>query len=118
MQTKHTPGPWRWVRFPHENRAVLIGPAGYSVIMDCDPTQEDDANCALIGQAPELLRCLTRAIDVIKNNAPESQWSDCGVFEMEATVAKALSEDVWKTAHLRGKHTDRDSIARATGKTL
>lgn len=74
METKHTPGPWEWVK-GSDGIAFLKGGGLYVLSPEFSADDErvhvdtwldvSDANAALIAAAPELLDCLHELTEVV-----------------------------------------------------
>lgn len=96
-ETKHTPGPWPWVRTGDGKRIVIgaglvDGPNGYEVAEvysdDCD-REVAEANARLIAAAPEMFVALREARDLLLAHDTIS-----GTEKLEALIARIEADQV------------------------
>lgn len=87
---RHTPGPWSLDVMA--DGSMLIQPREGLCICPVMPRagfDSDIPNFQLMAAAPDLLKCLEMAVEIIKNEYPSDQWGDYGVREMTAAIIKA-----------------------------
>lgn len=86
MKTQFTPGPWIKCYSPD---AIVSGAESSLGTIIVNRQHIAEKNADLIAAAPDLLKCLERAIDIIQNEYPTDQWDDYGMTEMVNAVSKA-----------------------------
>ena len=91
MKTTHTPGPWTTERLDNteSTRYFVKSNKSFVALVYDIYDKSTKSNATLIAAAPELLKWLERAMDIIQNEYPEEQWNDYGMAEMTNVVRKA-----------------------------
>ena len=111
-ETKHTPGPWNWSRWPSELiggslSVYQIGPMRAVIYDDWRPRadgiseEENEANARLIAAAPELLEACKAArefaleeIDLLcEGGVQVPSWLLKLQEQLRTAIAKATGED-------------------------
>ena len=86
MQTKHTPGPWKWSRDTMEDRCDITlhsEATGYSILYCCVKPREPNAR--LMAAAPDLLEALQEFPGFLCGTTVGDVW----IERMRAVIAKA-----------------------------
>lgn len=98
METKHTPGPWKW----GGHYAAMTGGNGEEVFttepyegMWLSYGDSQDANARLVAAAPELLEALATFVEICDSAPPIELVQRIGdlVSPARAAIAKATGED-------------------------
>ncbi len=91
METKHTPGPWSVSG--NEIRKAEGIPMLLATVNNSEGAKLNaynyEANAKLIAAAPDLLRELQKAMQIIEGEYPADQLNDYGYDKMQAAVKKA-----------------------------
>ena len=91
METKHTPGPWKWSRDTMEDRCDITlrsEATGYSILYCCDKPREPNAR--LMAAAPDLLDAL---IELNSVSARGFLYDDPARIKARAAISKATGKN-------------------------
>jgi hypothetical protein len=109
MSAAHTPGPWSYRPFEHDDWGIVRGPDGYVVANAqsnrvSDEEKDDarwhrtdpyEANARLIAAAPELLQALKALLEIVEKTKWGQPWPGRPHAECDrarAAIAKATGE--------------------------
>jgi hypothetical protein len=123
MAADATPGPWVWTKEEYdEGRCWHLSPG--VLILDSDgggpdsPDEFDNANAALIVQAPTLAIDLADALEKIErlnqtlHDAYEEQMRQCSVWEVQMELATSSQRHNVAAARYSGHHSAMADLQR------
>lgn len=89
MNTKHTPGPWKYIALPDDSFEIQIESGAWILMCTSasNPTveerEEDDANVRLAASAPDLLKQLQHVVRFF------DQLNQSDIDRYRASISKA-----------------------------
>lgn len=98
-ETKHTPGPWRFVRGYDNSNAVITGEGyGLECVALVKSTSCPQSDARLIAAAPELLEALKHCYDLLGryeiNRVDGDQIADEAMSIVRSAITKATGEEM------------------------